>query len=246
LLLEILAHGGLPSGRIAKKTQSATISTPAHWGLWIGVAIFLGAITTYLHALSKNAGSTHHLQPWYAALAMGFICAFIGSMAVQKEIDCVKLAQSNKSKLRAMIKLPSGQLVSCMTSNFPDCHLALTLPRAITTQTNTSVEISLFSENYEYPLVAKVLSLQGNDLIVLIDDASVNDYAEFQSIVFTRDANWPLWLPARDADRLLPHWIWRLLMKGQDAFYHLTINSTMSDAVQKLKHWLKLGSKSNV
>lgn len=245
-LKDILERGVEFNGRVAGETQRHPIHTPSKWGQWIGVTLFTGAVATYIHAIFKHQGIMHNLQPLYAILAIGFICAFIGAMAVQKEMDCVKLALSSKSKLRAMVKLPTGQLVSCMTSNFPDSHLKLSLPRAITLETNGNVEISLFCENYECPLMGKVLSLQGSELAITIIEESLEDYAEFKSLVFTRDLHWPLWLPARDADRLLPHWIVQLLMKGQDAFYNLTINSTMTGAIEKLKNWLKLGNASNV
>ena len=72
---DTLAHDGKLKERSVGETDHFAFEKQPQWGLWIGIALFAGAVASYVHAWSKNEVGMHQLQPWYAALAVGIICA---------------------------------------------------------------------------------------------------------------------------------------------------------------------------
>ncbi len=128
-------------------------------------------------------------------------------LAVAQESRDVRQHIRLLTQLPAMIKLPSGRTVSCMTENFPEIALALKLPAPMTIENGLTVGISIFYGNREFSFPAQVALEQDSVLRATIDGPAQNVYGALSVAAYSRGQDWPKWLPAQDADQPIPLWI---------------------------------------
>lgn len=129
------------------------------------------------------------------------------TLAVAEESREIRRYTRLQSRLPAMIRLPSGRTVSCMTENFPETSLALKLPTPMAIENGLTVDISIFHDNHEFSFPARVVLDQDWVLRASIDGPAQNVYRALGVAAYSRGQDWPKWLPSGDADHPVPRWI---------------------------------------
>ncbi len=133
-------------------------------------------------------------------------------LAVAEESREIRRHISLQTHLPAMIKLPSGRTLSCVTENFPEMALALKLPTSAVIDNGQTVSISIFHQDREYSFPAEVNLEDELVLRAHIEGPAQNVYRALGVAAYSRGRNWPKWLPDQDADRMLPLWLSRIFM----------------------------------
>ncbi len=129
------------------------------------------------------------------------------ALAVTEESRSIRRHASQQCQIPAMIKLPSGHTVSCVTQNFPEIALALKLPAPIAIEDGAIINISVFHANREYSFPAQVDLEPDLVLRARIDGTAQNVYRALGVAAYSRGQSWPKWLPSRNADHLFPLWL---------------------------------------
>lgn len=128
-------------------------------------------------------------------------------LAVAEESRHIRRYTRSQLRMPAMIKLPLGRSIYCMTVNFPESSLAFALPVPVAVETGSELNVSIFRGYREYLFSARVVSFADGLLRVNIEDSVQNDYRSLGIAVFSRGQDWPRWLPSRDADHPFPAWM---------------------------------------
>lgn len=123
-------------------------------------------------------------------------------LALTGEANQIRRHLRDRAALPAMVRLAYGRTISCTTTNFPDPELTLELPSSVEIKANAVLTVSLLLDARDYPFPARIVSHSGCTLQVRIDDAAQADYARLAQAALSRGADWPAWLPGRQADRL--------------------------------------------
>ena len=133
---------------------------------------------------------------------------FIAAMAaVAQETRHIRQQKRLQLRTPAMVKLPSGRTLSCMTENFPSTSLAVQLPAPLVLQAGEPIKVSIFRGYEEFTFGATVTSARDMILRLNIDQAAQPQYRALATAALSRGPDWPKWLPDRDADQPLPAWI---------------------------------------
>jgi cellulose synthase (UDP-forming) len=188
------------------------------------------------------------LRELYIAWAIFIALTLVAALAIQREIDCVEWAQVANKEMKIMVTLPDSRaVINGKTRNFPQLPLELEFAKALPppVTVDQSLNLSIFLGYREFVFNCRVTSLQGMAAEVTLHSGQLAEYKLLSTLVFSRHADWPMWLPPTHADRLLPGWLARILLRAQDAFYNLTVKSAMPAALQRLRIWLKLGNPTN-
>jgi cellulose synthase (UDP-forming) len=128
-------------------------------------------------------------------------------LAVAEESRYILKYRRWQLRMPAMIKLPLGRSVYCMTVNFPEPSLVFSLPTPVDVKTGSELHVSIFRGYREYLFSAQVASVNDLSLRVDIKESAQKDYRSLGIAVFSRGKDWPKWLPSRDADHPLPAWM---------------------------------------
>lgn len=158
------------------------------------------------------------------------------TLAVAEESREIRRYTRLQSRLPAMIRLPSGRTVSCMTENFPETSLALKLPTPMAIENGLTVDISIFHDNHEFSFPARVVLDQDWVLRASIDGPAQNVYRALGVAAYSRGQDWPKWLPSGDADHPVPRWINKTLFVMRRA----ALNWAME--VDKFARWSRFPS----
>jgi cellulose synthase (UDP-forming) len=214
------------------------------YGVGIGLHLFAAYASMMRPALYNTP--QNGMTPIYYVWAIYSVLLLIANIAIHKESGLIRWTRQQRSKMQAMIKLPSKHLISCTTSNFPALELQCTLPSQVILEVGTHVSISIFRGYHEYVFTAQVVSRNAAVTTLSIDQAVAVQYLALGKAVFSRDASWPQWLPNQYADRLMPSWAQKLFDMAQSAFYNLVTRSALPRLAQRLKKWVLLGKIRNV
>lgn len=225
------------------------------WSRW-GTALTWIVLNTWacvhaLHALHRSP------QPWNGsvlivlALWAGWnAMQAVGTLAVEKEGRLVEKTHAQRQNVEAMVQWSGQRPLPCVASNFPQTALILewppTVPLLDRPQPGQPVFFSLFHGYHEYTFEGHITSLQASRLQLQVTPADLGAYRALASAIFSRDAQWPRWLPARDADRLLPSRVRTLLDILETAFYNLTVQASLALWMQRLRKWLRPGNHHHV
>ncbi len=144
------------------------------------------------------------------------IMVLAAMLAVAEEGRDIRRHTHSQARIPAMIRMPSGHTVSCMTENFPEIALALKLPAPVTIETGLVANISLFYGNREFSFPAQLVQERDRVLRASFDGAAQNVYRVLRAAAYSRGQDWPKWLPGRDADRLFPVLIPKALVAVRD------------------------------
>lgn len=180
--------------------------------------------------------SQQGLEVFYLLWTTYNLMLLAATLAVAQEASQVLKHIDSQKRLTAMIKLPSGRTLSCVTENFPAPKLQLSLPMSVAVGTDVPVSLSIFHAHRELTLSATVLVQQDLRLDVYIADANQKDYQLFATSVLSRGQDWPKWLPGYSADRPLPKWITDSLISVSIAVLDFVTN------INKYLHWARLDS----
>jgi cellulose synthase (UDP-forming) len=208
-------------------------------------SIFFAAIGAYALYRWQDKSSAMLIElyiAWVVFLAM----ISVSAIAVQREQDWVNWARSSNSALRALlVPIDRTSSLTGITQNFPDLPLALNFSNPESAMAGRMAHLSIFHGHHESVFLCQVTQAQSGAIQVAIAPEQIGEYRQLASMVFSRSADWPMWLPPINADRLLPGWLAKLLRRAQDAFYNLTVKSAATAVIQRLRAWLKLGSPTN-
>jgi cellulose synthase (UDP-forming) len=192
-------------------------------------------------------GITHFLAGDFNTQEFAFLLFFLLWTGYNLMILAAKLAVAEEGReiqrhtrlqasLPAMIKLPSGRTVSCMTENFPEIALALKLPAPLAIENRLPVGISIFHANREFSFPAQVTLETDLVLRVNIDGPAQKVYRALGDAAFSRGEDWPGWFPDQDADRPIPLWISRVVLATRMMFVEFATH------VGTFSRWWRFGS----
>ena len=128
-------------------------------------------------------------------------------LAVAEETRHIRQQTRLLLQMPAMVQLPSGHTIACMTQNFPQTNLSLQLPVALAVETGSMINLSIFRGHREFTFPARVAAQHNSVLQVSVEDTTQNNYQLFGAATLSRGPDWPQWLPGRDADHPLPSWL---------------------------------------
>ncbi|MGQ0709790.1 MAG: hypothetical protein ACT4NV_08580 [Rhodoferax sp.] len=179
---------------------------------------------------------------WALWNALQAICR----LAIEKEARLVQSTRDARQTMQAMVQTPGQRPLPCTTSNFPSQTLVLGLHSVPTgMRPGQTLAFSLFHGYHEYTFDAQLTAIDPNTLQLQVAPASVEAYRKLAQAVFSRDAQWPRWLPGREADHLLPSRLRTVLHALETAFYNLVVQASKPPLIQLLKQWLQPGTKNN-
>ncbi len=169
-----------------------------------GALISLNVYGVGLKLLSlplDNINELYHLE-FYIFVALVNVVIMCSLLAVAEEVRYIKNHVEKQIIRRAIISLPLGRSLACLTSNFPDAILTLKLPEPVNLSNVKSVYLTLYKNEKEYVFVANIKGYSDDSLELVIDDSSLEDYVAFKDSVYSRDQNWPKWFPDRNSDKI--------------------------------------------
>lgn len=225
------------------------------WAQWIAVLAWV-ALNAWACAQASMALRNSH-QPWNGSIlillalwaAWNILQAF-SKLAIDKEALLVMQTHAQRQSVEAMVQWAGQRPLPCMARNFPQTKLTLEWPSALDfpeqPRLNDSVHFSLFHGFLEYPFEGRVTAIQSNRLQLQVAAADLAAYQALAGAIFSRDAQWPRWLPARDADNLLPSRVRAVLGVLEASFYNLTVQASLTRWVQRLRKWLRPGNHHHV
>jgi cellulose synthase (UDP-forming) len=211
-----------------------------------GMSFPLFLLISAAHIAALSLGATRAIQtlkmedpllPLYFLWVIGSLLLLMGTLAVAQESRHVSLQYQQKRQIRAMLKLSSGKSVYCTTENFPSFELELRLPLGVVIHPSTDVTISFFRAHHEYVMGANIASMQDKTMRLTIDEASREEYQTFGAAVFSRDKDWPKWLPDQYADHLLPGWADNLVRRAQFQFLKIAHSLNLIGLVEQIGRW---------
>lgn len=209
------------------------------------MSLFFFALVA-LTLLRWNNVSSTPLAGLYVAWAIFLSLTSLATLAVQREQDWIAWTQANNHRLRAMISIHNSRVVAAgTTQNFPTIPLVIETSRSDLVKAGEAIYLSIFHRHHESVFLCTVDHVQGSSITLAFAPSQLGQYRELTSAVFSRPMDWPMWLPPRNADRLLPGWLAKLLHRALDAFYNLTVKSAIPTILQRLRSRLKLGNTTN-
>lgn len=209
------------------------------WPYATVVALNLAGLGAGVAELMTPGRGGQSLTIMYLGWAICNLLLLAAMLAVAEESRQIRLHRRRQLRQPAMLQLPSGRTLSCVTENFPQTALAIQLPAPLGVQMGTVVGLSIFRGDREFVFSARVVSNQDRILHVGIVDGAQNDYQRLGAAALSRDQNWPKWLPDRNADQPLPKWLTKPVIS---AFVKLlTFIEKFPHALRwaRLGHWIQ-------
>ena len=160
-------------------------------------------------------------------------------LAVAEESRQIRLHLRMQLRQPAMLQLPSGRTLSCVTENFPQTPLAMKLPAPAGVEVGAAVGLSIFRGGREFAFPAHVVSRHDRFIHVDIVDAARNEYQRLGAVVLSRDKNWPKWLPGQNADRPFPEWLSRPMISALVTLFTFIDKSAHAMRWARLGHWIQ-------
>jgi cellulose synthase (UDP-forming) len=143
----------------------------------------------------------------YLLWCTGNLLLMASMLAVAGEAMQVQQYVRARAVLPAMVRLPYGRTVSCMTVNFPQPDLTLELPVPAEAGPGAELTVSIFFQHRDFTFPARVTSNVEQKLQVLIEESERLNYKAFGAGVLSRGQDWPKWLAGRNAGQFVPPWI---------------------------------------
>lgn len=177
----------------------------------IGCVIFLNLLGLMIGIVNFPVGS--HLE-WstaffYLSWAFFNLLYLSGFKAVANEVRQVEDYKREQVKRPVMLGLSLGRTLSSVTENFPEDPIRIRLPSSTNLTSGSPIYLTFFKSNREYSFLAEVNSINDKSLTLLIKEESKDAYIDFKEAVYSRGNNWPMWLPDRNSDNLLPRWLYK-------------------------------------
>ncbi|RJF92428.1 hypothetical protein D3871_27820 [Noviherbaspirillum saxi] len=202
----------------------------------------LGAGLVYL--LTTEASIYEAILPYLLWCGVNLML-LTSSLAVAEEAREIRRHTRLSSAMHAMVRLPYGRTMSCVTANFPDVALTLKLPKAVTVEAGAAISLSLFQGHQEFIFLAQVVTQENNTLHVKIDDQMQQQYNALAAGVLSRGDDWPKWLAGRHADQLVPAWISKGLVSALTAVLDFATNPGQYMSSIRKDEWIRFWKKRN-
>jgi cellulose synthase (UDP-forming) len=152
----------------------------------------------------------------------------MAKFAVAQESRQIEWHQKLTLQVPAVVKLNSGHSLRCTTQNFPQMPLALQFPLGVVVGGAAVQRISMFLGGREFVFPVRESSLSAGFLHVHLGHDLGSEFDMLLRMSRSRGANWPEFLPGERADRPLPPWLTRpivkLVTKVSDYLADLVIN----------------------
>jgi len=205
------ARAELGKCKSAFKASKVEKAPPFDWMIAVPYVIILvlnltGFVAGIARLLSLSTND-YEMAVFYLLWSAYNLMLLAAMLAVAEESRHIRRQTRLQLRMPAMIKLPFGRSVSCVTENFPESVLVLTLPTPVAVEAGLMLNISIFRGYREFAFPAQVVFQQDKVLRVKIEDEAQNDYRALGVAAFSRGEDWPKWLPGRDADHPFPPWL---------------------------------------
>lgn len=195
----------------------------------------LGGLCVGIVRLVFLQGAAFDVAALYLLWSVGNLMLLAALLAVAEETRHIHLQKRRLQEMPAMLQLSSGRTLACMTHNFPQSALSLKLPVPLQVDAGVAINLSIFRGHDEFTFPARVVSQHNGMLSLRIGDAAKDDYQLFGAATLSRGSDWPLWLPARDANHPLPSWLTRPSLAAWDKL------KAAAWALDKFVNWSRLG-----
>lgn len=201
---------------------------------FFGIVLLLNltGLAVGLARWSQERSPELEIEGFYLLWSLFNLLLLAARAAVNEEARQIQYHQRLQIRRPAMIQLPLGRSLSCVTENFPEKILSLKLPVSMPKafEVGSPIRLSLFQGDREFTFPAEVTSIQDRSLHVRILDAALANYQQLSEATRSRARGWPQWLPGRHADRFLSSWIGKVII-------------TLRSGFRDLKHLIPLRNK---
>ncbi|MBC7499695.1 MAG: glycosyltransferase [Herminiimonas sp.] len=233
-------NGYLPKGSTAPAASF-------HWLLALSFALivtlnFAGAVagtTTWV----RSGSDVQSMTIFYLGWCVVNLLVLASMLAVAKEARHIQHHVRMKASTRAMVRLGFGRTVACVTDNFPSPDLKLRLPTPVAVDVGSAVDVSVFRGLEEFAFPARVLACDDGILQVAIDQPARSRYQDAGAAILARGPEWPKWLAGPNADRPIPAWIGKSVIKTLIAILDFATHSGQYLRWVRLDHWIQLWKK---
>lgn len=183
-------------------------------------------------------GQAMEMADLYLLWSAGNVMQLAALLAVAEETRHIRLQTRLLLQMPAMLRMPSGRTLACVTQNFPQPELSLKLPEPLAIDAGSLIQLSIFRGHREFIFEACVVSQHNDVLSLRIEDAMHKDYLLLGAATLSRGADWPQWLPGRNADQPLPPWVMRPFIAAWTKV--LAVISTLDKFVKwsRLSNWI--------
>ena len=192
----------------------------------LGVMAGVAGVAGMAGAATGTEADLQHWNIFYSCWALCNVLLLLSRQAIEHESRQIVRFAKQQQRLRAMLRLPQGRTLSCETMNFPSPALELRTPQAVDASVDTPIGLTIFHNQRSYALSAQIVRVEGTKTLVQLTAPTTSDFEALRDTVLTRSSDWPMWLPARDADRPLPDWLSNAMsamsVKILDGMVHFT------------------------
>ncbi|MDT8990052.1 hypothetical protein RQP54_04180 [Curvibacter sp. APW13] len=212
--------------------------------VWVGILVF-GLVSSWgLHGLWTGASPI--LAPLYVAWSAFLMMSLLAELAVQRELDWVQAHRHACAQLPCMVRLvDDGSVFRTTTTNFPEHPLTLDAAHAAQSLHGQTAQISIFLGAREFVFPCRLATTSSEQVVAEIPAQFLSEFRGVAALALSRPSRWPMWLPPVHADRLLPRWLERILLRLQDAFYNLTVKYTLPAVMQRIRARIFPGSSTH-
>ncbi|MBU3900573.1 MAG: glycosyltransferase [Gammaproteobacteria bacterium] len=209
------------------------------WPYATVLALNLAGLGAGVAELMTTGRGAQVLTTMYLGWVICNLMLLAAMLAVAEESRQIRLHSRTQRRQPAMLQLPSGRTLSCVTENFPQAALAMRLPAPAGVEVGATVGLSIFRGDREFAFPARVVSNQDLFMHVGIMDAAQNDFQRLGVAAFSRDQNWPQWLPGRNADRPLPEWLTKPMIAAFVRLLSFIEKLAHAMRLVRLGHWIQ-------
>jgi cellulose synthase (UDP-forming) len=199
-----------------------THNTLTYLFFWANTIGLLMGIWSLQFANSSTIG----WRIFYCGWALMNALILLSKKAIEHESSEVQWFAGQQGKVSGAIRLAFGRLLVCETINFPSLALTISTPIKLESVVGTQTQLTLYHLSKAYTLIGTVIKVDGLRATLQLNPSDHSDYQALRDAVFARGANWPAWLPHKDADRPLPEWGYRAMksipLKSLDFLTNLT------------------------
>jgi hypothetical protein len=134
-----------------------------------------------------------------------------GRWAVSHETQHVRIFLEKVRVQSLVLKVSSGRTLVTKIVNFPSDNLKIAVPATSSVldeiNRDQTLVLQISHADDSFNLTAQAVDKEAGFLLVQIAPSSSNDWKKLSSQLLARPADWPGWLPKRDADQILPIWL---------------------------------------
>jgi cellulose synthase (UDP-forming) len=135
------------------------------------------------------------------------------TLAVAWEARQVRQFSRIENRLPAMVRLPNGRTIRCETRDFSEGGASIILPTDFAIDADTPVSLSLFMDEHESVLPARVVMSADRSLRVRFEDLTLEQEKVLVKGLYSRADNWINLADEREVDHPLAA-LWEVFLYG--------------------------------